>query len=144
MAYTFYIDPAVNCVFVRHFDVYDVDDTLDQYREMIGHPQYAQNMNVLRDVLSTSLPPEFGFKFFAEQTPKRYKDIEPIMGQSKVAWVLGTGKDFATMHQFTLTTRFKPPPISRAGRSALLRTPKNGWMFRRITPSAMKVRSDDL
>ncbi len=108
MAYNFYIDPTVNCVFVSHFDVFDVDDSLNQYREMIGHPQYRPNMNVLRDVLTTSLPDEFGFEFFSKKTPERYKDIEPIMGESKVAWVLGSGQDYATMHQFTLTTRFGP------------------------------------
>ena len=75
---------------------------------MVTHPNYDNNMNVLRDVLSTSLPGEFGFKFFNEETPKRYRDFEAIIASSKVAWVLGTGADYAIMHQFTLTTRFKP------------------------------------
>jgi len=108
MAYKFYIDPDVNCVFVLHYDTFNIDDTLHQYQEMIEHPTYTSNTNVLRDVLSTKLPEEFGFEFFSKETPERYKDIEPIMGKSNVAWVLGTGKDYATMHQFTLTTRFAP------------------------------------
>jgi hypothetical protein len=108
MAYKFSIAPSVNCVFVLHFGVFDVDDTLQQYREMIENPLYTTNMNVLRNVLQAALPSEFGFEFFKQNTPKRYKDIEPIMGQSKVAWVLGSGKDHATMHQFSLTTRFGP------------------------------------
>lgn len=63
-------------------------------------------MNVLRDVLDTSLPEEFGYKFFSEQTPKRYENIAGIVDRGKIAWVLGNGKDYATIHQFTLTTRF--------------------------------------
>ncbi|MBT4938036.1 MAG: hypothetical protein HON14_02810 [Rhodospirillaceae bacterium] len=106
MAYSFYIEPSVNCVFVRHFDVFHVDDTLNQYHEMIEKPEYLPNMNVIRDVLTTTLPDEFGYKFFSEKTPDRYKDIESVMGQSNVAWVLGNGKDYAIMHQFTLTARF--------------------------------------
>jgi len=108
MAYKFYIESSVNCVFVLHYGDFHVDDSLNQYREMVIHPKYHANMNVLRDVLSTSLPNEFGFEFFSKKTPERYKDIEPIMGKSKVAWVLGSGKDYATMHQFTLTKRFGP------------------------------------
>lgn len=108
MAYTFYIEPTVNCVFVRHFDHFHVDDSLDQYREMVNHPKYDKNMNVLRDVLSTSLPDEFGFNFFKEKTPIRYQEFDATIGDVKVAWVLGTGADYAIMHQFTLTTRFKP------------------------------------
>ena len=106
MAYKYYIDKTVNCVFVLHYDDFDIDDSLNQYREMIKHPKYVTNMNVIRDVLKTTLPEEFGFDFFSKQTPKRYEDIEPQLGKSKVAWVLGTGKDYAKMHQFTLTTRF--------------------------------------
>jgi hypothetical protein len=108
MAYSFSIARSVNCVFVSHSDVFDVDDTLKQYREMIEHPLCTANMNVLRNVLKTTLPPEFGFDFFKQNTPERYKDIEPVMGESKVAWVLGRGKDYATMHQLSLTTRFGP------------------------------------
>ena len=108
MAYTYYIDPSVNCVFVRHFDNFELDDALNQYREMVKHPKHHKNLNVLRDVLSTSLPDEFGFKFFSEKTPTRYKDLEAFIGASKVAWVLGSGADYAIMHQFTLTTRLKP------------------------------------
>ena len=108
MAYKFYIDSKVNCVFVLHYDNFHVDDSLNQYREMIRHSDYRPNMNVLRDVLTTTLPSEFGYEFFSKKTPERYKDIEPVMGKSKVAWVLSSGKDYAKMHQFTLTTRFAP------------------------------------
>ena len=108
MAYQFYIEPTLNCVFVRHYEVFHIDDTLSQYREMVSHPAYDKNMNVLRDVTETTLPPEFGFKFFSEETPVRYKEFEITVGSSKVAWVLGSGKDYAILHQFTLTARFKP------------------------------------
>mgnify|MGYP001273517877 CR=1 FL=1 len=108
MAYKFYIDPSVNCVFVLHYGEFHVDDPIQQYKEMLEHPQYLPDMNVLRDVLTTSLPVEYGFKFFSDRTTERYKNIEPHMGDCKVAWVLGTGKDYATMHQYNLTTRFGP------------------------------------
>ena len=107
MAYTFYIEPTVNCVFVRHFDRFHVDDSLNQYREMVNHPKYDKNMNVLRDVLSTSLPDEFGFKFFNEKTPIRYQEFDTTIGDVKVAWALGSGKDYAAIHQYTLTTRLE-------------------------------------
>ncbi len=109
MPYQFYIDPSVNCVFVRHFDNFHLDETLNQYREMFKHPTYKKNnLNVLKDVTATFLPPEYGFKFSSEQTPIRYKEFDDVIGKSNIAWVLGTSKDYVIMHKFTLITRFKP------------------------------------
>ena len=97
MAYTFYIEPTVNCVFVRHIDLFQIDEPVTQLHELISHPEFRANINILRDVLETSLPAEYNYNYFSEVTPAEYKDIDPKLGKCKVAWALGSGKDYAAI-----------------------------------------------
>ena len=76
MAYSYYIDQSVNCVFVRHIDLFQIDEPGRQVHELISYPEFSANINILRDGLDTSLPAEYNYKYFSEVTPAEYEDIE--------------------------------------------------------------------
>tara|TARA_B100000315_G_scaffold254525_1_gene295795 strand:- start:6259 stop:6672 length:414 start_codon:yes stop_codon:yes gene_type:complete len=113
MAFRFYIEPALNCVFVQHFDEYTLAEGHDQLVEMLGDPNYVTRMNILRDIRSTSLPEEFNYEYFKQTRPQLVSDSEKQLGKCKIAYVAATAKDFATAHQLSVSTRLTPDNIDR-------------------------------
>ncbi len=61
MAYQYYIDANVRCVFVTHFDTYLAEEELLQIEAMCSDPQFQTGFSILRDVRSTSLPENYNF-----------------------------------------------------------------------------------
>ena len=113
MAFNSYIDPRLNCVFVRHFGHYTENDAHDQMLAMLAKPDYRSGINIFRDSSLTPFPSKFNFEYFKNSHPSAMDHIEQQLGKCNIALVVGSARDFAIAHQLSISTRLTPAEITR-------------------------------
>jgi hypothetical protein len=112
--YKIKIDRDVNCVFVRHYDTFESGEDLLQLNELLQHPDYEKNLNLLRDVSELSLPEDYDLDFFRKNVNESMSRTEGKLGSGRnVAWVLNNAHDFKIVHQWTAIARLNLQVIER-------------------------------
>ena len=81
--------------------------------KMLAYPSYKPGMNILCDIRATPLPEVFNFQYVKNSHPSEMSHIEQQLGKCKIAVVVGNAKDFATIHQLSISTRLTPEKISK-------------------------------
>jgi len=106
MAYSFYIDTAIDCVFIQHFGDYEIGEGICSVEAFVREPSYHNNMNILRDFRQTTLPSNFGESPIVIESQKRMKDNDELLaGACQIALVVGSAKDYGIMHRYTVSYR---------------------------------------
>ena len=105
MAYEYYIDAAVNCVFIRHFDTFEIGEGAGVLDEILKDPTYRKGMNFLRDISQTSLATRMGDKSFIKEGRRLSKEYDIRLENGRIAWVLSSSTDYAMVHRWTVTSR---------------------------------------
>ena len=111
MAWKISIDPDVNCVFIKHFGVVEIDDVLNTAEDIFNHPEHRAGMSILRDLSEHGIQPEIHYKSLAEQTKAMIRAFGPRIGLCKTAFVVGDGQNYAKVHQFTVAGGIGDYPI---------------------------------
>ncbi len=62
MAYEYYIDPDLNCDFVRHFGEYELDEEQHHLRDLMARDDFRPDCNILRVMEGTAMPAEYSFE----------------------------------------------------------------------------------
>ena len=94
MAYTYYIDPEVNCIFIRQFGEFEVGEGFLSFKAIADDPLLDLSMNILRDMRDVSIPSIYHDSL---EEIKRVRD--------QLAWVVGNAADYAVAHRWSATTR---------------------------------------
>tara|TARA_B100000315_G_scaffold161555_1_gene150045 strand:- start:5747 stop:6172 length:426 start_codon:yes stop_codon:yes gene_type:complete len=107
------IDLEINCAFIRHIGQMDVADVPDSFDKILAHPKFRKGINILRDASEAVQPEEYGYKYFQKESPQRVGKYEQAFGNCKLAWVISNPREFAIIHQFTLSRRMSEDVIER-------------------------------
>jgi hypothetical protein len=105
VAYTFYIDPQVNCVFIRHFNEIEPGDGLSSISTVVEDPNFVPKLNILRDMREVSIPAQYGSIGLIRRVRIQLEEFVQHFQISKFAWVVGSASDFAIAHRWSTTTR---------------------------------------
>jgi len=70
-------------------------------------------MNFFRDTRATELPDSFDYGYFKETRASVMYDIEISLGDCKMAWLVGNGRDYAIIHRLGVSSRLTPDSIHR-------------------------------
>ena len=105
MAFEFYIDQSIGCVFIHHFGNFDPDEGLEAMAEVIEHPSYRKGMNILRDVSQTNFPKIVTENSYSTASRERARKFDTPLGTCRVAWVVGSSTDYAAIHRLVVTAR---------------------------------------
>ena len=109
MAYTYYIDPKVNCIFIRQFGEFEVGDGFLSFEAISHDPLLDPTMNILRDLRGVSIP-----MFYGESVEEMLKVRERLERATSFfesclnAWIVSSSEDFAIAHRWSVTTRLDP------------------------------------
>ncbi len=100
MAYSYYIDPEVNCVFAEHYGTFVHGDGFSVNREIMADPAYRQGMNILLDASKVTLPEEHTQQWYLKEGREGVQKLDKVFGHCRLAWVVGSAKDFDTVHRW--------------------------------------------
>jgi hypothetical protein len=113
MSYHYTIHSEVNCVYAIHSTPYALDEEQHQLIDMEMDPLFSKSMNILRDISATSLPVEYSYGYFKNQSQPQFEGIVEGLGQCKIAWVLGNGRDFGLVLQWLSSRRLTSTIVER-------------------------------
>ena len=114
MPYRTAIDDSLNCVFVQHYDNYVVGEEMEQLSTLLQNPAYKKNMSLLRDVTRTSFPDSYNLDWFRRNASTTMALTDDDLGTNrKVAWVLGSVKDYTVVHQWSAVGRLNTKVMER-------------------------------
>jgi len=114
MAYRVLIDVEINCIFVQHFDTYEIGEEIEQLKALVNHPDHTKNMGLLRDVTLTSFPERYDLEWFRQNATTTLALVDDDLGTGRrVAWVLGNGNDYKVVHQWSVIGRLNTKVIER-------------------------------
>ena len=113
MAYRYTIDPNVNCVFITHFDVFDIEEVTSQYLELMDDPRHRPGMNILRDCSSAPLSAEWTLDRMMSTSRTRLEEFLPRLGRCRIAWVVSGPRDLGRVNQLRLVLADDHPDIDR-------------------------------
>ncbi|MDP6428264.1 MAG: hypothetical protein QGH73_03265 [Rhodospirillales bacterium] len=105
MAHDFYIDPDVNCIFVRHFDEMRVGEGFDSIMVLLADPEFHRGLNILRDTRQVSIPDIYADTRELINAREQMKSYAENFQSSRFAWVVGSAADYAIVHRWSATTR---------------------------------------
>ena len=106
MSYRVLIDRDMNCVFVQHFDTFQIDEFQELVDELTASPDHVKGMNVLRDVSQTTLPLGYDLEYIRSTVKSRIEYLDEAIGSNrKSAWVVGNLQDYTVIHQFCVIYR---------------------------------------
>ena len=106
MAYRYLIDHDANCIFMEHFDGYELNEGIDGVFKVAEDPSFRHGMNILRDTRRVHLPEQQTFKYFREATKRLSGDTGNRFGNIRFAWVVGSAKDYANAHRWSVSARW--------------------------------------
>ena len=105
MAYEYYIDEDVNCVFVRHSGIYTVEEGSRQYEKLLANPDHKSGMNFLRDLRGASYPEDYSYKNITNVVEKNFERVDLTLGECRMAILVKDREDYIFAHKATVTTR---------------------------------------
>ena len=106
MAYTYCIDPKVNCVFIRHTGDFSPGEGFEVTNKFLEDPHYTHGMNILRDCIQATLPDAHTLDWYQKEGRKTVSKFDSLIGACRLAWVVSSARDFGIVHRWTATTRF--------------------------------------
>jgi hypothetical protein len=113
MAYRYIIDPEVNCVFIQHFDDFNLTEVGEQYEVFLNDPEHFSGVNILRDLRRINIPPGNTYQDISDEAKKVFAAYDRRLGHSKLALVVGNRDDYIVAHQWIVTGRFSDKAVDR-------------------------------
>ena len=108
-----YVDTDVDCVFIEHFGAFEVGDGPASLWDILADPAFRPGMKFFRDASRTVLPGAFGYAYFVCTKKHSMGEIEERIGATDMAWLVGSARDFAAIHQLSVCTRLAPKGLQR-------------------------------
>ena len=113
MAWTIHIDPDVNCVFIKHYGDFELDQIMRATEEIINHPDHRVGMNSLRDFREQQFPADLSFKSLADQAKRAMDQYRDKLGKCRMAIIAGDVQSYAKVHQYIVAGKLGDYPIER-------------------------------
>jgi|TARA_Y100000031_G_scaffold147609_1_gene182867 hypothetical protein len=105
LAYNYYIDTQVNCIFLKQSGEYELGEGLLSLDNILDDPKFLPNLNLLRDLREVSIPEQYNDIVELKKMRAKMDDYNKYFQHSLFAWVVGSATDFALAHRFCATTR---------------------------------------
>ena len=113
MAFRYFIDLTVNCVFASHRGDFDLTQSEKRYRTVIDSSKYRSGLNFLQDLRYANVPEDYTYKFIQNTLEKFVDSLDDILGDCRVAIVVGSAADFKIYHQLITTRRLSATKVDR-------------------------------
>ena len=113
MPYTIYVDPQVNCVFVRLTGTFSYRALEKSTSDTLKHPDYRKGMNILRDIRADSMTDDWSFRGINKDGKAQMSRFDRMLGKCKWAVVVADAKSYAKVHQFIATGRLENNLVKR-------------------------------
>jgi hypothetical protein len=105
MSFHYYVDPEINCVFIRHLNEFEVGDGAASVNLLLADADHRPGINILRDLTRISFSKEVAERSFSAQVRQGARVHEQQLGHCLLAWVHGSAADFAVGHRWSASTR---------------------------------------
>ena len=113
MSWKIHIDPDVNCVFVKLYGNFELDQFTGIATDISNHPDYRVGMNSLRDLRDQSVMTDLSFKSLADQAKRAMDQYGDKLGKCRMAIVAGDVQSYAKVHQYIVAGKLGDYPIER-------------------------------
>ena len=113
MAWDYYIEPELNCVFVTHYDEFTITEVGEHFQQLMADPNYLPEMNLIRDLRQINIPKDYDYKSISSEAKKVFSRFDQRMGHSKLAIVVSGQHDYIIAHQWIVTGRLSTFPVER-------------------------------
>ena len=113
MAFTYYMDPDINCAVFKFYGAYEMEDTLKAAQCAINDPAFKVGMNFLRDNREQPIPSEVTFKYMSDTAKGMIAEFDKVVGNCKTAIVVADAVSYAKIHQFIVTGRLSDKVVNR-------------------------------
>jgi hypothetical protein len=113
MSFTLSIDPSVNCAFIRLNEEFKFGVVEVAIEEIVNHSNYRKGMNVMRDSRTQPIPQDTPYKLLSDKLKHLMAGHDQMLGECKLALVLGDAQSYAKAHQFIVTGRLETSPVER-------------------------------
>ena len=116
MSFQIFVDPDVNCTFVR-YSKFVQGEGLSAIKQIIQNSRFRHGMNILRDTRQIVLPDKLDYAWFKNDFEDIYTREHLLMQGSLFAWLVGSPADYAKAHSWALVTRTMSGQNRRAFRN---------------------------
>ena len=113
MSWIFHIDPQVNCIFVKYYGAFELEQIKSAADEVSIHPNYRSGMNFLRDNREQRISEDVSFKSLSNAAHQVMDEFDQERGTCKTAIVAGDAQSYAKIHQYVLAGRLSKSPVER-------------------------------
>jgi len=107
MTYQFYIDQIAETVYIDHSSRFGSEETFEAFQDILADPAYRPGMNLLRDTRFVELPDNWSYSHFRQVSAPKFRDIWMQMGDCKLAWVAGQGRNYRLANQAAMINRLE-------------------------------------
>ena len=113
MAWNYYIEPDLNCVFFIHCGDFTIEEVGESFQQLMADPKFHSEMNLIRDLRSISMPTDYDYKTISSEAREVFSRFDQRMGHSKLAIVVNDRHDYIIAHQWIVTGRVSTFPVER-------------------------------
>ena len=113
MPWNIHIDPDVNCVFVKYYGDFALEQIKAAADDVSNHPGYRIGMDFLRDSREQRISKDLSFKSLSNAAHRVMDKFDQERGKCKTAIVAGDAQSYAKVHQYVVAGRLDNSPVER-------------------------------
>lgn len=105
MSFRYYIDLEVGCAFVEHTGEFEVSEDHESMAAILGDIGDTASLNILHDVRRSIIPDHYAKPQNLSDFRNNASNFTDNLRRSRLAWVVGSARDFGIFHRWTVSTR---------------------------------------
>ncbi len=113
MPWHIHIDPELNCVFVKYYGDFEIDQIRGAAEDVSNHPDYREGMNFLRDCREQKISKDISFHTLADEAHSVFDKYDPERGHCRTAIVAGDAESYSKIHQYVVSGRLSHTGVER-------------------------------
>ena len=108
-----FIDPAVNCVFIKHYGTFSYGIIAETAESRINHADFQVGMNVFNDARDLHFPRDLAPEEVSDAAKLLIETHDPNKGRCRSAIFVDDGYAYAIAKQFSVSNRLSRVSIER-------------------------------
>jgi len=113
MSWNVYINPEVNCVFVKYYGDFELEQIRGAAEDVSNHPDYREGMNFLRDCREQKISKDISFKALSTEAHRVTDEYDPKRGKCRTAFVVSNAESYSKVHQYVVSGRLSHTQVER-------------------------------
>jgi hypothetical protein len=105
VSFKYYVDLEVGCAFVEHTGEFEVGEGHESMVAILRDIGDTSSLNVLRDVRRSIISDHYANPQNLINFRNNASKFTDNLKQSRLAWVVGSARDFGIFHRWTVSTR---------------------------------------